>query len=207
LCKFFTGWKALKSYSYEGTTTQSDGKKTVSTIKAEGDDKFYMKLSGDTTYEIIQIGNVLYTKAADGTWWKQTLPETDADKYKGNNDVDFTEPDTENDGVTYKKIGTEKCGVLTCFKYQVVDPGNTSTTTYVWFDDKDYQLRRMQTTTPEYTWDSTYSYGNVSVSEPSPVKELGPNQYIVPGQSEPTTLPSVGDSPSEEVNQLMQQYY
>jgi hypothetical protein len=208
LCKFFTGWNAQDSYEYKATATQ-DGTDSKTTVKTEGDDKFYMKLEGSVAYEITQIGNILYTKATDGTWWKQTLPETEASTYKDEGDVEFAEPDSETEGqqVTYKKIGKEKCGDLNCFKYQVVDPAQASTTTYIWFDDKDYQLRRMQTSSDNYTFDSTYSYNKVTVSEPSPVKELGANQYIVPGQTEPTTLPDTGDMPSEEeLQNLMNQY-
>jgi len=208
LCKFFTGWKAQDSYEYKATSTQ-DGTQTKSTVRTEGDDKFYMKLEGDVDYEIVQIDNALYTKASDGTWWKQALPESETNAYKEDNDVDFAEPDTQSEGekITYKKIGKEKCGDLTCFKYQVVDPGDAQTTTYIWFDDKDYQLRRMQSTSDTYSHDSTYSYNKVNVSIPSPVKDLGANQYIVPGQSEPTTLPDTGDTPTEEeLQQLLQQY-
>lgn len=208
LCKFFTGWKAQDSYEFKATATQN-GKESTTTVRTQGDDKFSMKLEGELAYEIIQIDNVLYTKASDGTWWKQTLPATDANAYKEDSDVDFAEPDSGVAGqkISYKKIGKEKCGDLTCFKYQVVDPADAKTTTYIWFDDKDYQLRRMQTTSETMTYDATYSYNKVSISEPSPVKELGANQYLVPGQSEPVTLPDTGDMPTEEeLEQLMQQY-
>lgn len=209
LCKFFTGWEAQGSYEYRATATQ-DGKASKTTVKTQGKDKFYMKLEGEVAYEIIQIGNVLYTKAADGTWWKQTLPENQANTYKDNGETTFTQPDSEESEaakITYKKIGKEKCGELTCFKYQVVDPSDTKTTTYLWFDDKDYQLRRMQTSNETYSFDSTYSYNKVTVSEPSPVKDLGANQYLVPGQTEPTTLPDTGDMPSEEeLQNLLNQY-
>lgn len=208
LCKFFVAWKAQDGYEYKATSTQN-GKESKTTTKIEGSDKLYMKLEGDVDYEIIQINNILYTKASDGTWWKQALPESEANKYKEQSNVDLTEPNPNNGAqqITYRKVGKEKCGDLTCFKYQVADPGNVTTTTFIWFDDKNYQLRRMQTTSGTYTMDATYSYNNVSVAIPSPVKDLGTNQYLVPGQSEPTTLPSTGDNPTEEeLQQLLQQY-
>lgn len=198
LCKFFSGWKAQQAHTYTSTTTQADGAKTTSLVKSENSSKFYMKLDGATSYEIIQIGDVTYTRAADGTWWKQTLPKTDVDKYKAQAQTDLEEPatDTSNNSgskVQYKKIGKEKCGDATCFKYQTIDPSDTKTTSYLWFDDQDYQLRRMQTTSSDHTWDSTYTYEKVSVTAPTPVKELQPDQYLVPGQSEPATLPATGD--------------
>lgn len=209
LCKFFSGWKAQQYYTM-ASTSEADGQKTSMTIMAEGDDKSHMKVDGEMSYEVITIGKTTYTKAADGTWWKQTLPETEADKYTADSQLSIDEPEGDNNDVTktsYKKLGKEACGDLTCFKYQEVDP-SSKTTTYLWFDDKDYQLRRTQTVEEDGSkYDATFSYSKVSISEPKPVKELGPNQYLVPGQSEPTTLPATGDGPSpEELEALMQQY-
>lgn len=198
LCKFYTGWKAQPSYNVTSTTTQANGTKTTSLIKTEGSNKFYMKLEGATSYEIIQIDDVMYTKTADGTWWKQTLAKSDLDKYKNQPSTDLQEPSdstntTATDKSTYKKIGKEKCGSNTCFKYQVIDPDDTKTTSYIWFDDNNYQLRRMQSSNNQYTWDSTYDYTNVSITAPAPTKDLQPGQYLVPGQNQPVTLPATGD--------------
>lgn len=208
LCKFFTSYKAQKYFTVN-SVSESDGQKTTMSLKSEGTDKSYLKLGGDTPYEVITIGQTTYTKAADGTWWKQTTKNDTATDLKNEASVDLEEPgSTETAKTTYKKIGKEACGGLTCFKYQEIDPNDTGTTSYLWFDDEDYQLRRTQTTSSDGSKsDSTYSYNKVNISEPSPVKELGENQYLVPGASEPTTLPSVGDGPSEEeLRQLMEQY-
>jgi hypothetical protein len=208
LCKFFTAWKGQENYTAV-SVSEVDGQKTTTTIKSDGE-KSYLKLEGAAAYEVITIGNTTYTKAGD-TWWKQTTPNTTAKEYQDSTKVDFEEPAAdanETAKTTYKKVGKEKCGNFNCFKYQVVDPSDSGSTTFLWFDDEDYQLRRTQTTNTSGTYDTTFSYDRASVTEPSPVKELGPDQYILPGQSEPVSLPAAGDGmPSpEELQQLMEQY-
>lgn len=212
LCKFFTGWKALGYYDMEATT-EADGQTSTMSVKTEGDDKSHVKLSGEMTWEVITIGSVTYTKAADGTWWKQTQTTADAPSYTEDAKVAFDEPSaTETaDKTSYKKLGEEKCGDLNCFKYQVIDPSDTEHDSYIWFDDKDFQLRRTQTLSKDgkTKFNATFSYSDAKISEPSPVKELGPNQYLVPGATEPTTIPSAEDTSgmtAEELQQLMEMY-
>jgi hypothetical protein len=211
LCKFFTGWKALGAYSMVATTTDGSTTSTMS-VKSEGDDKSHVKLTGEMDMEIVTIGDATYTKAADGTWWKQTQTTSDeSTNYNDDIKTAFDEPSTtaEADKTSYKKLGKEKCGELNCFKYQVVDPADTANDSYLWFDDRDYQLRRTQTVSKDgkTNFDAIFSYDDVNIKEPSPVKELGPNQYLTPGATEPTTIPEAGDIPTEEeIQQLMEQY-
>lgn len=201
LCKFFTGWKAQKYYTLT-SVTETDGQKTTTTLKSEGDDKSSMKVDGATPYETISIGKALYTKAADGTWWKQTLEEGQVDQYTSNTGTELEEPTAEEaDKTVYKKIGKEACGSYTCFKYQVLDAADPETKSYIWFDDDEYQLRRMMNTGGGSSFTATYDYDKVTIKTPTPVRELGPNQYLVPGQSEPTTLPN-----SSSYENLLQQY-
>lgn len=206
ICKFFASWKATDYYTMSATTEAGDKTSTI-TAQSEGDDKTHITLGGELTYEIITIGNVLYTKAGD-TWYKQTLAEPEIEEHTNSAEVTFTEPSQDDEvPITYKKIGTEKCGDHTCFKYQIMNDGLPGTTQYIWFDDKNYQLRRVQVSDESSTYDATFNYEKVSIKEPSPVKDLAPNQYIVPGQSEPTTLPSSGDIPNaEDLQNLMNQY-
>lgn len=206
ICKFFASWKATDSYTVESTAV-NEGQTVKTTIKSEGADKTYVKFTGENVnYETITIGNTLYTKAGD-TWYKQTLNTEEVAAYQGDVDTDFTEP-TDGGTISYTKVGTEDCGDHKCFKYQVIDTETPDVTQYLWFDTKDYQLRRMQiTNTDGSSYDSTFSYGKVTVSEPSPVQELGENQYIVPGQTEPVTMPSTGDDLNEQqLQDLLNQY-
>lgn len=207
VCKFFAGWKATGSYTVELVGT-SDGETINSVIAVDGEDKSHVKFSGSFNYETITIGDKLYTKAGD-TWYRQTLSTAELDNYKEDIESGLAEP-TDGGKITYTKLGTEDCDDRKCFKYQVVDADAPDATQYVWFDTKDYLLRRVQITSVDGTSsDSTISYKKVSISEPSPVKELGENQYIVPGQSEPTTLPGAGDNgdfDEAELQRLLEQY-
>lgn len=207
ICKFFAGWKATDNYSVEATNA-SNGETVKTVIDVDGKDKTHVSFSGALSYETITIGNLLYTKAGD-TWYKQTLSAEEVKSYQGDINTEFTEP-TEGGTVTYTKIGTEDCGERKCFKYQIVDTQSTDTTQYIWFDTKDYALRRVQITSADGTTsDMTISYKKVTINEPTPVKELGENQYLVPGQTEPTTLPDTGDGGDlneQELQDLLQQY-
>lgn len=193
LCKFFTSYKEHKNYKVTGKTVSGEEEST-SVIKAEGKDKTHMTVSGGgLNMETITIGKTTYTKGADGTWWKQTSDDTKLEEGKSESEeIELVEPtEAETSMIEYKKIGKEKCGDLECLKYEVIDPKSSDTTQYIWFDTKDYQIRRMTIESPDGSSDMTYSYEDVKVTEPSPVKELGPNQYLVPGQSEPTTMPDM----------------
>lgn len=209
LCKFFASQKVQKYYTMT-SVSEVDGEATKTTLMSEGNDKSHMKIDGHVSYEVITIGKTTYTKAADGTWWKQN--DQSQNDYTPTPQRDVTaslqEPESAEVAQTrYKKIGKEPCGNLTCFKYQEIDPENPSTTTYLWFDDKDYQLRRIVSEGEGMKSDTTFSYDKVSIKEPSPVKELGPNQFLMPGDSEPQTIPDAGDMPTpEEIEAMMRQY-
>jgi hypothetical protein len=197
ICKFMSSYKSNKYYTVNSKTT-ADGTTTQSMYQAEGDKKFHMTASGDTPYEMIVIDKDTYTKAANGTWWKQTTkpevtPKAD-NKFDFDDNTDDSGTDkTPEDKTTYKNLGTEACGSLTCHKYQVLSSSSPEDKEYIWFDTKDYQLRRTLSEGKDGSVsDSTYSYEKISIKVPSPVKELGPNQYLMPGASEPSAMPDAG---------------
>ncbi len=200
LCKFFTSWKQSASYKVASSDT-TGGKTTTSTFEsADSGKRFHVLMSVEgKPYETITIGNTVYTKDSnDGKWWKQTIEPAKENDYKAGNDFEFKEPakDAKPEAQTqYKLIGKEACGNLTCFKYQVIDPATKDQTQYIWFDTKDYQLRRMRTETKDTVSDQTFLYDKVAINEPSPVKELGPNQVINPASGEPITVPNASDVP------------
>lgn len=211
LCKFYAGWSAQKSYEYESTTVQTDGAKTTSLIKYAGD-RLYTKLEseGSPAQETTLIGAALYTKTSDGSWQKQTVSDEDSASRLHQGATTFTDPGTTDNGVTYTKIGTEACGDHTCFKYQVTNQDTPNATTYIWFDNHDYQLQRLQTTSPEFTFDASYKYGDIAVNEPSPIKEDVQGASSATTDTQPETLPNTGPSEAlteEELQQIMQQYY
>jgi uncharacterized protein (UPF0333 family) len=188
ICKFMTNWALVKQYRM----TSTDGaNKTI--MELDGD-KTHMTMTGQMAFETITIDKTTYTKAG-ATWYKQTAkatPEQDTSKdYK----VEFKEPSKDEpqaveDKTEYKKIGKEACGNLQCFKYEIVNPADTTTKQFVWFDDKEYKIRKYLTQTPEGNSEQTYEYSNVSVKAPSPVKELAADEYLMPGATEPTKMPT-----------------
>jgi len=202
LCKFFTNKKNDLFYTVNATS-ESNGAKTESVLKVAGNDQYQLKVDGPKTYEIIVIGTTTYTKTADGKWWKQNVSEADAQKYKNEALVSLPEP---SDTVHYKKVGKEACGDKTCFKYQKTD--GSKITTYIWFDDSEYHLRRVQQTMDSKKYDGTYTYNKVTITAPEMFTELQPGQTLTPGQSTPSGLPHTGDDPvSDEENARLMELY
>ena len=211
LCKFFASYKANKSYSMKAISTAREGKTAEIIYKIDGE-KSYSKLDiNGVPQEGINIGTTVYTRnTPDGTWWKQTIAEPKVEA-AGPIDTTFKEPTKDGsskDKVTYKSLGKEKCSNLNCFKYQVFQTDDAELTQYIWFDTKDYQLRRATTSTKEgIKADITFNYDKVSIDAPSPTQDLPAGSYLIPGQSQPVTMPAAGDTPSQaELDALMQQY-
>jgi outer membrane lipoprotein-sorting protein len=199
LCKFFVSWKEHDSYTMVSTGTDKvTGDKSTLTFEVDGKNTRHTT-TGQYAMDTITIGEkTMYLKAANGVWWKQNLKEPEGPNGSDTTPaMDFEEPATgksEDVATTsYKLLGKEACGKLTCFKYQVLAPGGVDSTEYIWFDTKDYQLRRSLSDSPDMTNETTFSYDHVTVKAPSSFKELGPNQMLMPGESEPTTLPSAAD--------------
>lgn len=193
LCKFLNSWNANKKFKLDASSTV-DGKTSRTVMTVDGD-KSYMKMDGSYAMEVISMGDTTYTKAGE-VWWKQTTKKTEvAESPVSKDDFKFEDPkegSKDKNLTKYVKVGKEACGKLSCFKYQVSDPSNTYSNEYIWFDDEDYLIRKTVSEGKDGTRsESVFSYDNVSVSAPSPVKELAPNQYIIPGQSEPQTMPEV----------------
>lgn len=187
LCKFLTNWEIGQKYRMIST----DEKGAKSTFEIDGNKSHISMTMEGGAYEVITIDKTTYTKAGS-VWYKQTIKEADQDVAKDYK-VDFDDPSEsapEAPKTTYTKLGKEACGNLQCFKYQVNDPASPEDKQFIWFDDNDYLIRRQRTETKDGASEVTFEYDNVNVSEPSPVQELGPNQYIVPGQAEPMTLPT-----------------
>lgn len=189
ICKFLTNWKLNKDYRI--TSVMDDGTKSV--FEVDGDNS-YMKSEGEFAYEVIMIGKITYTKA--GSTWYKSAENQDSEPLEVGK-MDFGDPSEAKDGeaskTTYKLISKEACGNLQCFKYQVIDSKDTDSTNYLWFDDKDYKVRK---TLSEYTdgkYEATYEYSNITVKVPAPVKDLKPGEVVMPGASEPTSLLGLTD--------------
>jgi outer membrane lipoprotein-sorting protein len=188
ICRYITSWKPSTSYRFTVDET-SGGVQTVTTYDYDlgNPDKIHTTVEGDASYEIITIGNAVYTKAGD-TWWKETIDQGN-DK-RSNKKDDKSSQDFEPVKPTqYSKVGKEACGDLQCYKYEVNDPGNPDTEQFIWFDDKEYKLRKLTFETTDTVSEQTFEYINVKINKPSPTKDLATDECIIPGQSEPSAKP------------------
>lgn len=195
LCKFINGWKDVKYYTMNSVITAKNGTKSTLTIKMAGKDRDQMTMTENSVenYNVISIGEATYTKDyADNKWWKTVTSAESTIKTEEEEKIDF---DDATDNTTYKKIGTEACGKLTCFKYQVIDSTVTESTDFIYFDNKDYQLRKTRSEMSDGSVsESTLDYSKITISEPSPLKDGSPSQGTVPSSS--ITTPTTTSNPA-----------
>lgn len=157
---------------YRMTLTSSDGSMVT---EIDGDNSSTVMTSGDgSESKFIYLNGATYTYDNDeGVWLKYTndlATDFTVDLDEEFNFDDETVPETERE--TYESKGKEACGNLTCFKYQIVDPTSPDTEQYVWFDDDEYKLRRFQIIESGQTSEGTIEYVEITISEPSPVREF-----------------------------------
>lgn len=198
LCKFVNNFSNIKNYSIQTTFFLAGGKEEGKSIfEAQGEDRShivnFLSGRGETSNWII-IGDTTYIKTyLDNSWEKYSQPLGEVEKDVKNYRSDFGGEKTTKDTTTYKKIGKELCESHQCFKYQLIDPSATDTTDYIWFDDREYRLRKTRTESSDGSVsDSIFSYEKISIVEPSPVRDVNPSLY--------------GGESQQSVDQIQQQY-
>ncbi len=173
-CKFASHFNA--NSTYKATITSTDSKGTVNKIELQNDTKSNSSMvikdaSGKEISAFITLDNSSYIKnEGDGSWTKYTSSASADTKPTSDIKID-TNDITNKNTISYKSLGTEACGKLTCYKYQVVDSANADTTQYLWFDNKDYLMQRWSSKDANGTTDMSFSYQSVNIQAPSPVKE------------------------------------
>ncbi len=138
---------------------------------------------GEDTTDMIMIDGITYVKDfKDGKWWRE-VPK----KIEGPTPTSAVEePDDfktemlkkKDKLIEYKQLGTEKCADLTCYKYQELDPENKEGARIFWFDNQRYLLRKEEYSFGEFTTTNEYSYNDISISVPSPVKDVPEGKSI-----------------------------
>lgn len=202
LCKFINNWKDVKNLAMNTVTTDKGGKKSTWILKMSGDTTSQMISSseGKEDYNVITIGDTSYTKDyTDNKWFKYTYKKDQSSELvTEESKIQFDDKaDNVEDKTTYKKIGTEACGDLTCFKYQVVDPAMVDLTEYIYFDNKEYTLRKTRDEGKDGSVsESTLDYSKVTISEPSPIKEGSPYDSALTNQQAQDLLNSASSSSS-----------
>jgi hypothetical protein len=151
-----------------------------------------MSEGGKEGYNVITIGDITYTKDyADNKWWKQKQVKEDIKKEFDFKFDDKDEREEVEDKTTYKKLDKESCGDRQCFKYEVINPDFADTKEFIFFDDREYLVRKMRTEGKDgEVTESEFTYSGVSVSEPSPTKEAAEGQVIIPGGG---TIPAISE--------------
>lgn len=177
-CKFAGAFGNVGDYKVTVNSTDQTGASVIELANdSKGNSSMVVKVNGQEQGNIVVFSGVTYSKDyTDGKWFKfaasdTTKPATvDLKKeflkggYKGAN----------GQKLEYKKIGTEKCDKLTCYKYQVVDSQKSTETDFLWFDTKDFLLRRATVNDSQANTNAamTITYVAVSISAPSPTKDV-----------------------------------
>ncbi|HSX31408.1 MAG TPA: hypothetical protein VLE99_05825 [Candidatus Saccharimonadales bacterium] len=171
LCKF-AAQPQLDKVAYKATVTSTDTSGTTSTLTLLSDGKGNTSLSGTsngTTLNTIQLSGVGYVENA-GVWYQYPTGDSSA--------ATSSDPTANMNlvlgaGITYKPLGKEACGSMTCFKYSVSEAATPNATQYAWFDTDHYLLRKWQyTDSTSGTMAMTIDYQSVSITKPSPVQDF-----------------------------------
>lgn len=223
LCKFLNNWSAMTNYSVVSSGKFS-GETIESTFEIADKDTTHTlsKQNGKEISNSISIGDTTYTlDYTDHKWWKQVYKPEEVKPTGTQETKDQFTPKEAEDTSSFKFIVKEACGNLTCFKYEASDTADSSSKQFMWFDDRDYLIRKMVLTDSEGgSMEAVYTYGNVRISAPSPVKEGTPGaagvsqeevqkymqkyQQEQPQNEQPTYVPAdtsndtSGDAPTEE---------
>jgi uncharacterized protein (UPF0333 family) len=150
------------------------------TMADDGKDNTSVKMSGGGfEMETVTLNGDVYSKMAGANSWTK-YPKTESADATEESDTPFSDDDFKFD---YNKdkmtsAGKEQCGELTCFKYtytgsETVDDETVNYTWTIWFDDKDYKTRKAVGTGADGSnFEMVFTYGGVTISEPSPVSSI-----------------------------------
>lgn len=186
LCKFFAVWKAGSGYTASAAAVK-DGTEKTYTLKNDGQG-FSLSAGGETDYDVVAKDRTVYVREAKGAWYQQTVEAREMDDYREDGGAfNFSEPDSEEAADAYLAKGTEDCGELTCRHYTVESEGGTKD---IWFDDKEYRLRRVTVERGNYSYDASVGYEDVSIDTPRESVIVAEGQQIAPGETKPQVLGS-----------------
>lgn len=180
LCKFAASNETAGTKEYVIHSTATNGPVSeITTIEVESSDRMKSTtLNGLTETEaFVVIDSRTYVKDnSDNVWALYDDPEwaTSEDTIK----YDFTtekSADVQDFKNNYKFLNQEPCGELNCYKYEILG-GENGETNFVWFDDKEFLIRRQLSNTNEVTTNSQFDYRDVTIEAPSPVKTVTEDQ-------------------------------
>ncbi len=138
----------------------------------------YADKAGTHSREMIILGDTTYVKdQKDGSWWKQVAKPAASSSptaaFQMPKVEDFKDQFVKDQATTtYTAMGTESCGSMTCYKYEEKKSDDRESLHTFWFDNKQYLLRKDIVASESFSTTNEYSYDNVSVSAPTPTKDV-----------------------------------
>ena len=177
-CKFAGAFGNVGDYKVIVNTTAEGGSSVLELASdSKGNSSMVVKVNGQEQGNVVVYSGVTYLKDyTDGQWFKYGSNDTNKPEALDLK-KEFVKSDFKGDNgqkLGYKKIGTEKCDKLSCYKYQTTDPEKPDETSYLWFDTKNYLLRRatVNDSKANTNADMTLTYESVVISLPSPTKDI-----------------------------------
>ncbi|HSX46249.1 MAG TPA: hypothetical protein VLG27_04605 [Candidatus Saccharimonadia bacterium] len=174
LCKFAVSASDITKLSYQATDTLTDahGQSKTETIMNDGTTGNISVETSDQgkVSDVVQVGNTVYLKQSGAnTWYKFTSNQPSNNNPANGLKPNFSSSSTpESQKIHYKSLGTEACGQLTCYKYEITRKGAPGKVTTVWFDTQDYRIQHWRSQSPNGTDDFVITYAPVSIATPSP---------------------------------------
>lgn len=174
-CKFAGTFANVSDYSAVMTSVEG-GKTTLANmaIASNGDSSMIVKEDGTTTANIITYSGATYVQdPADLMWIKYSSSSSDAPAVL---DIkkEFVKSGFKNDSGKkdqYFNRGKETVNGVECYKYQIVDTDKPDQQGFLWFDADSYLLRQLSNKDATTELLMTFSYGKVSISQPTPIKD------------------------------------
>jgi hypothetical protein len=173
-CKFAGAFGNVGDYSAVMTSV-ADGNMTTATmaISSGGNSSMTVKENGTTSATIVVYNGSTYVQdPSDQQWIKYTAADAPSvlDIKKEFVTTGFKNDSGKND--QYFNKGTETVDGKDCYKYQVVDTDKPNQQGFMWFDKDSYLLRKLSNSDAGTELSMTFSYGKVSIDQPSPVKTM-----------------------------------
>ena len=167
------------------------------------------KVSGET----IMMGDTTYMKDySDNKWWKETAkPDTtvpDATPEPSFTPEDFKEIFDKSATSTFTLLAEEACpapnATLKYYKYEEAYSAGSKRTW--WFDTKKFLTRRDEMGAELGNTVVDYSYEDISITAPSPIKEVPEGKSIYEVSSEQQYQEMVKNGSVPDYSQLMEQF-
>lgn len=173
LCHFASNAASFTKTAYTATLTLVQQGSGTSTTTLKNDGKGNTELTGSGSGAVINaitLDGVMYVQSNDTGPWIEYPTGSTAPTSNPTSNMDIAVGATTT---SFKSLGKEACGNLTCYKYEIDSKLTPDTKQVVWFDTSSYKLREWNYS--DANGDSTdmkVAYGSVTITKPSPVESL-----------------------------------